>query len=393
MAEATEDRSPTDFSIRSGAYDTIGRSLLVGEQLALALELVDADSLPKARLALVAVDNLADLLLHRHAERVFESSEGSHLFPRKQYSNDERERIRASFDRMARLAQKQTDAPWGRSVEAILDQADAAVFKVAHRYRNNIYHEDRHNPAVLRPLVVLYAHAVGRAFVKGYREGFAEGVSEHRAEVLRAAGAVIEADSFMPNLLMYDYRVGAQQIADHALSGHDVPLDRVREHLSEDLLQRVTWCAGAAVGLLDEGATYEQLDRACRWSEFWEAHRHDAEWLGWREWAVELERASYVAGTDDERDRLAEDATTAAEAGYARARELQRAFVARAVWYDPDRYARDARSLARSPNMANLLSRYEKLDREVAILERTISSAVEGWDREVQHTIDVGRGK
>jgi hypothetical protein len=44
-------------------------------------------------------------------------------------------------------------------------------------------------------------------------------------------------------------------------------------------------------------------------------------------------------------------------------------------------------------NVANLLSRDEKRDGEVALLEHTVDSAVEGWDQAVQHAIDVARGK
>ena len=57
-------------------YDAIERFVTFAEQLDVAADLVRADTLPKARMALVAVDNLADLLLHRHAERVSRRANG-----------------------------------------------------------------------------------------------------------------------------------------------------------------------------------------------------------------------------------------------------------------------------------------------------------------------------
>ena len=62
---------------------------------------------------------------------------------------------------MATLATRNADGPSWRKVEAILSDADAAVMRVAHTYRNGVYHEDRHNRALLTPLTGLYAQAVG----------------------------------------------------------------------------------------------------------------------------------------------------------------------------------------------------------------------------------------
>jgi hypothetical protein len=48
----------------------------------------------------------------------------------------------------------------------ILSSADATTFRVAHRYRNAIYHEDRHNDALIAPLGRVYISAVGRAWCR-----------------------------------------------------------------------------------------------------------------------------------------------------------------------------------------------------------------------------------
>jgi len=61
----------------SRQYDAIDRLIVFGEQLEVAVELLTAGTLAKARMALVAVDNLADLLLPQHADPVFLSGEGS----------------------------------------------------------------------------------------------------------------------------------------------------------------------------------------------------------------------------------------------------------------------------------------------------------------------------
>ncbi len=127
---------PTPITIRP--YDAIEPVIVFGEQLEIAMELVAAGTLAKGRLALVAVDNLADVLLHRHAERAFDRTEGSWWYRRRKYANNERERIRKSFARILKLAQSRADAPFGRHVDPILSASDAATFRVAHNYRNGV---------------------------------------------------------------------------------------------------------------------------------------------------------------------------------------------------------------------------------------------------------------
>jgi hypothetical protein len=52
-------------------YDQIDRFLVFVEQLDVACDLLAEDTLAKTRAALVGVDNLANLILNRHAESVF----------------------------------------------------------------------------------------------------------------------------------------------------------------------------------------------------------------------------------------------------------------------------------------------------------------------------------
>jgi hypothetical protein len=101
------------------------------------------------------LDNLASLILNAHAERVFASGEGSRSHKRKRYSHRERRKILGDFNRMLTVAMVDTGGPPWRSVSAILDESDAAVMRVAHSYRNAVYHQDRHNPALIAPLTAL----------------------------------------------------------------------------------------------------------------------------------------------------------------------------------------------------------------------------------------------
>jgi hypothetical protein len=95
-----------------GDYDAIDRFVTFVEQLDVAADLVQADTLPKARMALVAVDNLADLLLHRHAEHVFSASERSWCHEHRRFTRVERERILGDFRSSLKIAGQRWDMAW-----------------------------------------------------------------------------------------------------------------------------------------------------------------------------------------------------------------------------------------------------------------------------------------
>jgi hypothetical protein len=154
-------------SLSSHAPDPgdLSRFELFAEQLVLAAELVRGGGSARERLALVAIDNLAEVVLYRHMQFAFGASEdmGGRLAVRR-FGQRERDRLRQDFDRRVTLALSE---PQGIGAFAfprpVLDEQDAAIFRVAHRYRNGLHHEDRANDALLDPLARLYLIAVGRA--------------------------------------------------------------------------------------------------------------------------------------------------------------------------------------------------------------------------------------
>jgi hypothetical protein len=128
---------------------------LFAEQLDLAVQMVHAGGVARGRMALVATDNLAEVLLYRHIQLTFLASEevGHFVVPR--YDQRERQRLRQEFDRRVTLATiEHTAAMTFMYPKPILDTSDATIFRVAHRYRNAIYHED---PSISLPWVELGA--------------------------------------------------------------------------------------------------------------------------------------------------------------------------------------------------------------------------------------------
>jgi hypothetical protein len=121
-------------------------------------------------MALVATDNLAEVLLHHHVQLTFQASEDEGVLAVGRYDQRERDRLRNDFDRRVTLGQaEQTGVGAFAFPVPMLNDADATIFRVAHRYRNGVYHADRHNAALLDPLTRLYLAAVGRAWCRAQR--------------------------------------------------------------------------------------------------------------------------------------------------------------------------------------------------------------------------------
>lgn len=144
---------------------------LFAEQLDLTAALVRAGGLARGRIALVAIDNLAEVLLYRHLQFTFGASEEMGRLTAQRYDRRARERLRQDFDRRVTLAATEHTGTFSWSYpKPILDRVDATIFRVAHRYRNGVYHEDRHNAALLDPLTRLSLVAVGRAWCRAQPE-------------------------------------------------------------------------------------------------------------------------------------------------------------------------------------------------------------------------------
>jgi hypothetical protein len=371
-------------------YDAIDRFIVLVEQLDLAAELVAAGSLAKARMALVAADNLAELLLNRQARAVFESSEGSHWIRRRRYGSKERERILGDFKRKVALALRPADGPIWRSVEPILDEGDAALMRVAHRYRNGVYHEDRHNETLLAPLSALYLQAVGRAFCRGYRPGSAVGGGlRDRVTPLERWGYKLIDQQARPET--FEFRAAAEQVVARICDPMEVRLRELTALLEEDLLLRNSQVRRRAELLLQDGMAPERLDFVIVWSQFWEAHGAD-------ETAQRLdERGRRLSdllreAEEDSRQEIEGELGEVEAARIARWHELQEGFKAEVSTETTEEIARLAPRLGQASTAASMLERYERLDNRLRALEEAVGEAESAWGEMIDRAAAAARG-
>ena len=367
-------------------YDDIDRFVTFAEQLDVAADLIQADTLPKARMALVAVDNLADLLLHRHAERVFAASERSWWHEHKRFTRVERERILNDFRGLLKIAGKPWDMAWQR-IDVVVAAEDSSILRIGRRYRNAVYHEDRHNAALIQPLTILYMQAVGRAFSCFYRPGTAWSASADRVAALNAFGYSLPERELGGR--MFEFRAAAETVTAAITGRFDVPLAPLRTWLADDLVTRTVRLAHIAVGLLEDGMPDDRFEFAFNWALFWDACGADPEAM---ELQARREELSPAFASDDEdaasKRELHEEANTAY---IERWHELQREYEPPVRWHDIPRIGKRAEKLTSAKTVPSLLERYEALDRLVNYLEDGISGAVSAWGAIVSNAEDAAR--
>lgn len=362
----------------------------MAEQLNVAAELLASGSLAKARMALVAADNLAELLLSRHARRVFSASEGSHWMKRRRYGAKERDKILGDFKRKVALARKPAERPMWRAVEPILDDGDASLMRVAHRYRNGVYHEDRHNETLLTPLTALYLQAVGRTFCRGYEPGTAWGGGlKDQVAPLEKWGYKLTDQPGREET--FEFRAAAEQVTSWICDPLKISLRDLKDVLLSDLLLRNDQVLDRFNALLNDGMPLKRLTFVVSWSQFWDTHGAD-------EQAQELEERRREL-TDRLRDsakakrKAVEAELNEVEAMYIdRWHELQEGFTPKVTIQTIEDIARLAPRLKSARKPEALLERYEALDGQVRTLENAAGEAANAWSEMVSSAEDAARG-
>lgn len=185
---AADELNPWEALNDRYGRDENAQFLLFVEQLAEIRPLLLADLVSKRRLALVAIDNLAEVVLVRHLQSIDDlvANDRRALAPR--LTDKQRQKFHREFSYRAAIGQKGlAEGRSGSPLGAVLDTLDASIFLSGHAYRNRVYHADHHN--VRRRSLGAGAGGVSMIFVIG-----ATGkVGRHVVSGLLDTGAVVRA--------------------------------------------------------------------------------------------------------------------------------------------------------------------------------------------------------
>jgi hypothetical protein len=349
--------------------------------------LVRAGGVVRERMALVAADHLAEVLLQDHMEETFVATESMGPLTPRRYDRQQRRRLVADFSARVELA---CGPPIGFSKsQPLLDAPDASVFRVAHAYRNSLYHGDRHNPALGRSLAIVYLQAVGHTLVRSWPEGLiigpAAGARDRNVRALRRLGASWSGRSYSP-------RAAADESVRQIVGRLRVQRATLCRQLIADLEQRARAAQATLDSLSAQGLPREALRDLVRAALLWAAYRADPELVRLQDEydAIirdRIERSQSL--TDEEAAAYLENE----EAQERRRDALREGFRAPVTVDTARRLPRAAAKLHRAQDIPLLLERYQVLDERLRLLEQAVEWGDLEVDRLVHHELDVARGK
>jgi hypothetical protein len=363
------------------------RFLLFVEQLEEAVRLLKTGRLAGQRMALVALDALAEGLLFRHMDRVFLASDQPVPVVGRTFTVTERRAARDRFTKRVALATERFEGMWEFMYpEPLLDQADAAIFRVAHHYRNPVYHRDRHNPTLIEPVGKLYAQAVGRAFVRAQRWGVSMSASPGFISALVDLGWSSGGRTY------FEPREAARDIAARICDPLRVDALALRSELADDIAYRCDAAEEDIAGLRRDGLDKREVEEFLTNVQDWAASRGD-------EGLLQLQA---------EHKALLEKVTSEGTSDPATLHALRQS--ERKQWaylFGPDREPAARVTLGslgeiRSSgerlrgwggSVGDLLRKYQTLDDRLEMLESALDFMLMEWDRIQSMEEDLARGK
>jgi hypothetical protein len=126
------------------------------EALEVAREFLEAGTPARIRLALIILDNTAEILMYRLCGELFRSDEFHSKILPPRFSKRLKMQVLWKFPEKVRLLKD----------EDVLTPSDAAVLAAVHSYRNQAVHHDAHNPRGARAIAALMLGAAGRLLAR-----------------------------------------------------------------------------------------------------------------------------------------------------------------------------------------------------------------------------------
>lgn len=315
---------------------------LIFEQIEVAKQHLSRRSILDYRLALVLLDNVAELLLYRSLELRFAWDE--QLTPKweparsqwlagpglRRYTDEERSQCEEEFEPKLRFCHR---------VDEITDD-ERVVLSVAHKLRNEAFHRGTLRENILAEVVqVLFVTVVGlaerfpvRAFVIPYSKDGPDAGFLARFGLHSAMDIANDA--------------GRKTCADYLRAGIEVDHVAVAEILSADLAERLDATVGSLYEMSDAN-TDAEIDRNIQYTQFWRDEGTELAKQGVREPDLEV---AYI--------------------------RWQSAGRAKYTLNRLNRWRRQAEAIARGPNAARALSHYWGIEKRFKPFEADVSEAL-----------------
>jgi len=351
--------------------DDLEQFRIVVEQLEVCRDLVLANAAPKSRMALILLDNAAEVVLYRLSREALEYDHFLRRIVPARVSLNQRNAIERYFEKKLDFAASNHH----------LDATSVEMLRVLHRYRNAVVHRDAHNPTVIPILGRLAFVAVSRLFAStrgGVRPSIAGGYTK----------PIDRLASYGLTGTFIDYEAAAQRIALQLQSGVEVSVQAAAEQLAKDLTERIGQVRQVLSGELSLDNDNGRINDLLKKFEFRERFPD-------LEYTLSEQYRSLVykigAGSGDEVSR---DEFIAAE------QEFHKRYDAQLASYQSELtcerlvcLAESISSLQQETRLDELLRSYARDDETLTWYERSVHAALQSNEAQVQMEIDISRGK
>lgn len=350
--------------------DEIAQFKIIVEQLEICCDSLKEKSITKYRIALILLDNISEILLHRSCQQTFKRDDFIKWIIPQQYSVAGKKKIQRFFDEKIKVIEKERNIP----------KQIAEILSIGHKYRNAIYHRDTYNSATIGLIAKILFIAVCDLFnetqcgieasvIGGYKKSF-EWLSPYN--IKKSHINFPEASEIISKILKNKIPVNLSSSIAIFCSDLENRVKNIQKLIKDEL----PW------------KTPGEINHILKWFEFQETHPHLEDELS-AEYRKYIYKSSQKEPVDISPGKLEQIKESFQKEYHAKVDSYRQTISYSTI----NKIAKNKDGLKRAKNIGEALSKYFTLDDLLSRLECYIKLATAEWDRRVQMEIDLRRGK
>lgn len=340
------------------------------DQLEACCEFIGHNTITKNRISVILLDNISEILLHRCCKPLFESDDFTKWITPQEFDTSKKLRISKYFDEKIKIIESKNNIP----------QKISQILSIGHKYRNDIYHRDKHNENTIGVITKILFISVCDLFVKvgGGFAGLTIGGYNKPIDWLSNYGL---------NKLHINFSEASQVIANVLKNRVNLKISVAAEIFTKDILKRIDDIKHLVNNELPWNSP-KQINPIIKWFEFKEKHPEleDKLSMDYRKYRYKIGKGETVDITPEKLKELDEKYH---QEYYKKVEEYQPKITYSLI----TSVAENAQTLKENKKFSSLICKYYDLDKALSELENYLDMAEAEWDRRVQQEIDLRRGK
>lgn len=338
------------------------RYRLVIEQLEVCSDLIRSDSPNKARMAIILLDNLADILMLRYCNYKFSEDYFYSLYQKPKYTKEQLKKAKENIHGKVEMLRS--------NAKTILTKKDETIISVCHSYRNSAQHNDEHNPQVTSAIARILFVTVSNLFVK----------IQHKGHSSYYAGPTPKWIQKYTNDKMIAYKDFASEIVKKLQKGISLSLPSLKKIILFDISSRIKQIQKKVDELPFEKAKdfshmlkmfeYQQSDgyKALKTNTYDAKYRIESNTITYHD--------GFLKSGAKEQDEL-----------------LRKAYKPKVTYLTYLKIKDNYKRISKEQNLDSTLRAYEKYSRPLEQLESLFEQAIDQWYQWQDLLTDIARGK